>query len=871
MDPKRRARVEALFEEALELEPAEWDTWLPRAAGSDPDLLQDVRALLVAHARTGGILDRGMVDLAGELVERARPPVPVGPYRILEEVGRGGMSVVYRAERSDGQFRRRVALKVLRGELDAEELHVRLATERQILASLDHPNIARLLDGGMTEEGRPYLVMEYVEGRPLNAHCDEGRLSLEARLRLFLEVARAVQHAHARLVVHRDLKPSNILVTPEGRVRLLDFGIAKVLDVRQVELDEESAPVTRVGTRLFTPEYASPEQLAGSPASTANDVWALGVVLYELLVGARPFGGSEAGLERRIREEDPPRPSLRVLHGDSGWAAQRSTTRRALARALEGDLDRITVMALRKEPERRYASVEQFAEDVERYLSGLPVRAQSDRAAYRMRKFVRRHRTESAAAIVVLLALVGGAGVAVWQARETGVERDRAEVAAARSDAVAGYLLDLFRTADPWEVPADRLSARELLARGERRLSELPDDPFLRSQVLLAMGETYQSLGDGEAARPLLEEAVELRRAALGDIHPKTGEALLALAELRRREGRLAQAESLALSALAGSNEASHVAGHATALDLLGFIYTGMGRLAEAERTFLTEVEVLERGGLGDSVEMGSALINLAAVFRREGQVEQAEILLRRALEHRRRNLGPEHPLTAVVLARLGALLAEHLGRPVEAEESFRQALAIQTAVLGEDHPARAETLVGLASLHAHLGRDDRAEDYYREILRILSVGLGPEHPNTLEGMEGLAGHLGKTGRLQEADSLFRMAVATRRRTLGPEHPTLAGSLVGWGRVLLESGRMEEAESAFLEALAIREGVFGPDHPLAAWVLVDLAGIHWARGEHDAGGDLVDRAESILARHLPADHPELIRVRDLLDSGRGGS
>ncbi len=880
MDRARRARVEALFEGALQIEPPEREAWLRREVKGDATLAAQVRNLLAAHDATGGLLDHGVAEFASRLAERSRPPVPIGPYRILEEVGRGGMSVVFRAERSDGAFRRKVAIKVLRAELDADDLHTRLSAERQILASLDHPGIAHLLDGGRTEDGRPYLVMEFVEGRPLTHHCDEARLGVQDRLRLFLEVTDAVQHAHARLVVHRDLKPSNILVTEEGRVRLLDFGIAKVLDLEQLQIEASEMPVTRAGSRLLTPEYASPEQLQGKAATTANDVWALGVLLHELLTGRRPFDpekGSQAELEDRILHHEPIAPSAVALRIGESEAARRASTPGVLSRRLSGDLDRIVAMALGKDPQDRYPSVEKLAEDIRNHLAGRPVHAQPNRLGYRMRKFLVRHRIEAAVAALLLAGILVGAGGSLWMAREAHLERDRADLAAQRAEQAAEYLIDLFRVADPWEVPVDRLTARELLNRGLERLEGLPDDPVLRSRIALAMGEIYLSLGDGVSARPLLDDALEFRERTLGPLHPETGLARLRLAELLRREGRFEEAERLALDALAAGRgpAGSDVTPQdilltASALDLLGFVHTGMSRLADAEADFRDELELLRAHQLEDRAELGSVLVNLAAVHRRQGRPGDAETLLREALEHRRRTLGESHPLTAVALARLGGLLLDHLGRPDEAEAAFAEALAIQSEAFGLDHPARAEALGGLAAVFEGRGETEQAEALLREATRILLAGLGEDHPLALAGVEALAGHLRRGGRLDEAEPLLGQAILTRRATLGDRHPTLAGALGGWGAVLLALGRDHEAEEAFREALRIREDLFGADHPLVALSLMELASVYEFRQEESAWREALESALTILERAHPADHPEVLRARALLGRTQSG-
>jgi eukaryotic-like serine/threonine-protein kinase len=866
VDASLRARVEALFEKALDGGKDDPVRWLDAHADeADLEVVTRVRRLLAAHRRGASLLDQGVSRVELPPPERPSPPRPVGPYRLLGEVGRGGMSVVHRAERADGQFRHLVAIKFLRGDLDAEELHARLAAERQILAGLDHPNIARLMDGGLTDEGRPYLVMEYVAGTPVTTHAREAGLSLKARLHLFQEVARAVQHAHSRLVVHRDLKPSNILVTPEGRVRLLDFGIAKVLDLPGMGFAGTEAPRTRTGVRLFTPEYASPEQVRGDPAATSNDVWAMGVLLHELLTGTRPFdleGCTAREGERRILEDEPPRPS-QVVEDPS------------LRRRLRGDLDRIVAMALRKDPERRYPSVERLAEDIERYLTGRPVRAQPDRVTYRVGKLLRRRRVESAAAATVTVAVLAGLGGALWQAGEARRERDRAETAAARSEAAAAYLLDLFRAADPWQLPADRLTARELLARGVERLDEVPGDPLLRAQLLLGIGGTYLQLGDPRAARPLLETALALRTPTLGDHHLLTGEARLALADLHQRAGNLGEAEALALEVLAQRRAArtagggiDHARGEAAALSLLGFIRTGLGRTEEARGAFHDELQLLRAVGLGEAPEVGHALINLAAVHRRQARFAEAERYLREALDHRVGHLGPEHPLTAVAMARLAGLLSEHLDRPEEATSLFEAALELQTRVLGEDHPSRIEPIGGLALIREQGGDLVGAEDLLRESLRIHELGLGVGHPTTMAAAEGLAGLLGRTGQFVGADSIFRTTLPARRSAQGDASPGVAGALTGHAEVLLAMGRLAEASEALESAIRIRERVYGAEHALVGMALADLAKVAAARGDRTGEVDLLHRAYGILEAFHPPGHPETVALAARLSAAR---
>ncbi|MGW8266356.1 MAG: serine/threonine protein kinase, partial [Longimicrobiales bacterium] len=467
MSHDRRREVEALFEEVLDHPPAEWDRVVEELSGGDEALGQEVQKLLSAHVRAEGLLERSfnMRDAMEGEGKGRNGEGQIGKYRILQEIGRGGMGRVYLAERADGQFRRRVALKVISGA--DPDLHARVVAERQILAGLEHPNIGRLLDGGGTEDGRPYLVLEYVDGLPIDVYCDRMRLSLRERLRLFLTVLKAVEHAHHNLVVHRDLKPSNILVTPSGEVKLLDFGIAKLLNPT---LSGGTAPLTRAQDRALTPEYASPEQVRGEAITTSADIYSLGVVLYQILSGHRPYLLPDGVLPEMVRvicEEDPVPPSQRIAAqapaaGQRGEGAKtalveiaraRHTTTARLHRQLKGDLDAIVMKALRKEPPRRYGSVELLSQDIQHFLDGLAVEARKGSRWYRLGKWARRHRGEAVAAALVLASLVGGAGVVSWQAGVASRERDRATSALRESEEVTEFLLGLFQASDPWESP----------------------------------------------------------------------------------------------------------------------------------------------------------------------------------------------------------------------------------------------------------------------------------------------------------------------------------------------------------------------------------------------------------------------------------
>jgi len=517
-DLDRWGRVDALFQGALEQSPAMRAEFLAEACGDDRELRREIDDLIRAHEESqdywrdsGGLIARVRADLGSALdmkPEESEDPERVGPYRLIRRVGRGGMGTVYLAEREDGEFERQVAIKLLRRGLDTEDVVRRFRAERQILASLDHPNIARLVDGGSAEDGRPYLAMEYVEGSPILEYCDDRRLSIPARLALFETVLRAVGHAHRHLVIHRDIKPSNILLTDNGDVKLLDFGIAKLLDE-----GDGTSELTRTGVRLLTPGYASPEQLAGEPVTTASDVFQLGILLYELLTGERPFGNPDTSpreFEQRTLESEAERPSRRVLKatGDNSGkdsAAARRVGVEELRRTLAGDLDDIILMALRKDPEGRYHSVAQFLSDLGRYRAGQPVDASAGAVRYRARKFVGRHRWGVAATVALIAGVAGYVATLNVQSRRIAEERDLARAAAARAEQITGFMTSVFGGADPGQTLGDTVTARELLERGVERVdTELANEPDLRAEMLVTLGNVYSSLGSYETSVELL-------------------------------------------------------------------------------------------------------------------------------------------------------------------------------------------------------------------------------------------------------------------------------------------------------------------------------------------------------------------------------
>jgi serine/threonine-protein kinase len=868
-DSERWRRLQEAFHGAVGLDDPERAAFLDELCAGDPELRREAEALIASSRDAPDLVDE--VQRAASAAFSAEPSLGarLGPYRIVREVGEGGMGRVFLALRDDDQFQRRVAVKVAHAA-QAPELLSRFRSERQILAGLDHPNVARLLDGGTTEQGVPYLVLEYVEGESIDRYCDSRQMPLAERLRLFCTVCAAVQYAHQNLVVHRDLKPANILVAPDGTPKLLDFGIAKLL---KPELLAQSPALTTALHRPMTPEYASPEQVRGEGLTTASDVYSLGVVLYELLTGCRPLnlqGQSPGEIERMVNEVDPEPPSAAALRGpergDGRTAEERARARGTspdkLRRMLQGDLDTIALMVLRKSPARRYSSAEQIAEDIRRHLQGLPVRARQDTIFYRTGKFVRRHRYSlGTAAAFFGLAVAFGLNRAQL-ARAVVEERDQARQEAETARHVASFLQDVFRLADP-EEHGGAVSAREILDRAVERLGEEGHDrPEVRAALLDTMGDVYRHLGLYFRAEPLLEEALAARQASLGERHLDTARTLLHLGELRDEQARSVEAEQLLRRAVA-VRESLLGPEHpdvAEALSSLGLALERTGKRAEAEAV-LRRALSLREAALSDGPEVADALYRLADVLEDKGQLPEAEALMHRALEISRRRPG-ERLDTARYLGRLGDILRRQ-GELEAAEQPLREALAMRRKLLGPDHPAIALSLRDLANLHRDRGQVQAAESLYRESVDTCLRAAGEDHLGLAAVRADLGELLVEKGRLDEAEALFQQSLQARRR-LGDDNPLTFVARAGLARVAAARGDLPGAEAQYREVLQARRRA-GQDGDLdAAAERVGLGRVLMARLQPADAEPFLREALQIRLRLLPARHWQVAEARSAL-------
>jgi serine/threonine-protein kinase len=851
--------LEAYFFAALEHSPEERQAFLDRALGDRPELRAEVESLLAVADRPPGELTAAVEGLLGSVAralenEREEPALAdrrIGPYRLVREIGRGGLATVYLAERVDPEFHQQVALKLIRRGLDTEDVLWRLRQERQILAQLEHPYIARLLDGGSTPDGLPYFVLEHIEGEPIDSYCDRRELGLEGRLRLFLKVCTAVAHAHRSLVVHRDLKPSNLLVTPDGTPKLLDFGIAKVLDPR---LHPHTALLTAPDTFLLTPEYASPEQVRGLPVTTATDVYSLGVLLYRLLSGQLPYRFASRELrhvEAVITSTEPPPPSaVRAREG----AAR-------LARRLQGDLDRITATALAKTPDLRYGSVEQLALDLERYLEGRPVLARGPTVPYRLAKFVRRHKSGLAAALALTTA--AGLSLAVHQ-RRLSDERNRARLEAAKAAQVADFLVELFAVTESRQGQGSQVTARTLLDRGAARIDrELGAQPLVQAALLEAMGRAYKHLGLYDEAEELLGKALSRRRHGLGPDHPEVAATLLGLAEVHQERGHPQGARPLLERALTIQRLQLGPDHPATAetLNDLAAVHRTLGEPGRAEE-LMREALALRQTRLGpDHPAVAQSQRNLATLLQDQGQLAAAEELYRTALDAERR-LRPQGAELTVTLNNLASLLQTRGDYP-QAQALYEEALARERRVLEPDHPRLVWILTNLGSLAAARGEHDRALGLLREALGLERARGGEGNREVTAGLLlNLADLLSLSlDRPRAAEPLYREALELRRVVFPPGHWKLAYPLERLGSLLSELGQPARAQPLLEESLAIREALYPPGHWQRAAAQAALGVALAAQGQEDEAAALLAASLPILEQELGSDDPRVRAAR----------
>jgi tetratricopeptide (TPR) repeat protein/tRNA A-37 threonylcarbamoyl transferase component Bud32 len=829
--PERWREVRAAFDSLAPLSPAERDTALSVLAERDAELARETRSLLAAEARDAQFLTTpagGAADRRGELI---------GPWELLSRLGEGGMGQVFLARRADASFDKLVAVKFVHSELLSPLLRERFAAERQALAALEHPGIARLLDGGESATGEPYLVLEYVEGQSLLAFATSRGLARRERIALFLQVLAAVAHAHRHLVVHRDIKPANILVNAAGEAKLLDFGVAKILNPIG-----DSAGATRTFLRALTPEYASPEQVLGGVTTTATDVYSLGVVLFELLTGRRPYrvatGAPEEWGEAAIHQEVAPAPELK------------------------GDLDAIVGKALRKPPSERYATVDAFADDLRRHLEGRPVAARRGNLVYRAAKFAGRHRGALTAAALALVVLATTLVVAGNRLRR---ERDRATLEAATAQSVAEFLAALFQNADPARTRGAKLTAREILDQGAQRIElDLADQPLVQARLLMVLGAVYRDLGLLDRAQPLLDRALDTSERQAPPDELAVAAVLTELGLLDRMQGETERARPRLERALEIRERrlgADHLDVGRT-LSTLGTVCRLSGDAAQARTVLERAVEIVLRHA-PESSEAGKWQSNLGLIYQDAGELEAARQAYARATGILERAEGPESPFVAMTLDNLGSVLRT-LGRPAEALPLLERARGIVEQTWGAAHPQFGNALNSLGDALSDLGRNAEAVPLFRQATAVYSAALGPDHSFVAWPLRNEAEALLALGRAPEALPLFERALAIRQEAFGAAHPETAQSLTDLGLGYAALGDLGAAEKWLREGLKQSRATLEPPSVGLAEAQIFLADLLVRRQRTEEARALYAEALPILRAAYPAGDPRILVVEKQL-------
>lgn len=879
MTPKRWQKLKQIFNHALELEGGERKAYLEEVCGEDHKLREEAESLLEAYD-TPGALDHPPGKLMTSVLSRhaanEKKGEQVGPYKILKVLGHGGMGSVYLAERDDGQFEQRVALKLLRTGFTSDNQSRRFLAERQILAALNHENIARLLDGGVTDDGQPWFAMEYVDGHPIDEYCDAHQLNIPQRLNIFLNVCDAIQSAHGKLVVHRDLKPSNIFVTKEGKVKLLDFGIAKVLDSDR-EFPEQSR-LTKPGLLPLTPAYASPEQVRGDAMTTASDVYQLGLVLYELLTGCRPYKVSNrtpSEVERIICEEQPTRPSTAVTNvlADQNDTARisnniswnRKTPAAHLLKAIKGDLDTILLKTLRKEPDRRYDSVEQLAADLRHYLNGRPVNAHPDSLSYRAGKFIRRHKTGVAATAAIVVLLIGYAATITRHSQHIQAALEQAQQETAKAEQVTGFLIDMFEAANPANTLGDTVNTRGLLKRGVAQAEQLVGQPDIQARMFDVAGRVYLALGQYKEARPLIERGLQLRKEIYGDNHLIISENLHNLAHLHKQDGNYEQAGKLYQRAL--DLRLEHLPPQdpriAESLYHLGMYYQRAKSDMETAETYIRQSLEIRNSAYPSRHELiAESLRGLGGVLMARGKYTEAERYYSEALQIQKHVLGEKHPETLTTLNNM-AILKAWSGDYDSATSLLKESLDQRHEVLGPGHHSSAIQLNNLAFIAGHQGTYNEAEHLLKQALSIMRASVGVDHPHALVFKTNLARIKHINGEYERAEELHREALNTKRDRLGPNHPDVAASLVQLGSLLNDQHRYKEARSLLREAISLHQHALEEKGPMLISAHYLLGQIHMSLGNYQEAGDLFHKTLKIRKQTRAVDHPDIAVAHSL--------
>lgn len=894
MDPSTWKKIETILDHILPLEQSERTQYIERHV-NDPELKREINALLDAELNVPRYLDQGVEafftgekavhDIAENISKKT---FEIDRYKIEKEIGRGGMSVVYLAHRTDGEFDQKVAVKIIQPfGLDREDRFRRLRAERQILANLQHPNIARVFDGGITPQGWPYMVMELVDGITVTRYCSENQLHLNARLELFQKICDAVMYAHRNLVVHRDLKPGNILVTESGQVKLLDFGIAKLLT------EDEGAPVTQTGRPLMTPEYAAPEQFKGEIVTTAVDIYSLGVILYELLADVRPYdlsGKSLTEMEQLVCETDPTKPSQKKESG-----------------SLDGDLDLICLKALRKEPEHRYKSVEEFREDLVRYQQALPIQAHPSSLGYKTQKFIKRNKAPLAMIALFLIAITSFAIYHIYQVTE---QRNIAQIEAEKATRIKNFTTNLFYSNSPYSTlnRDEGVTLKKVLETGQQNIeSELSDDPEVYAEMQFMIGQAYLGIGDYSKSNDAFEKAIETAIKEHGEIHRSVAIYLNLLGRLEGMRGNYETALSNLSRAMEinrqlygdiSSNLTLNYAEVArvyalkrefdTALEyyqksiqmheelgekhtleynmtLAGLInlQIRMRMLDEAEKNQLQAIEDLEEMYGENHLHMANSYLRMAEVHYQKSNFQESENFVKKSLSIRENLQSPDNPDLINTYNFLGNLYRQ-TGRYEESEKNLQYAIHLAKEHDSVDSLNYSTYLNNLAVTKTYLGQLDSAAVIHQEVLDLRRKLLPADNPSITLSMYNLGYMHHRLGNLTEAKTLFEQVVERDKRSMGEDHPEVAIDLVKLAAVYRDLNEFSNAETAFKEAEAIFNERFPENHHRIGEFYREFGRLKMMQHQTDQALQYLNKSMAIFKENYDDDHDDVKSVQQYL-------
>ena len=813
MDSDQWQKIGIIFEEALKLAEPERTEFILNACGDDSGMLSEVRSLIEADTNVPSVLKGQASDAMNIQPRKNYEGEIIGNYKIIRQIAEGGMGSVFLAERADGQFEHKVALKLIKPGMNSSEIIKRFQFERQILARLQHPNIARLLDGGLTEDGLPYFTMEYVEGDNIDVYCNENNLSVNERLKLFVKVCHAIQYAHQNLVIHRDLKPSNIIVKKDGTVKLLDFGIAKVFT--EDDSYEQSA-LTRTGLFVMTPEYASPEQIRGGAITTSTDIYSLGLILYQLITGEKAYEiktQSPLELEKVICHTEPAKPSsaIKSLQVKDKIKAEKigrahKTGLDKLIKIVSGDLDNICLTALRKEQERRYSSAEQFLQDIENYLEGRPVTARQSTIYYRTNKFIIRHKIAVISAFSIILI---GATLTTFYFLQLKKERDKAQIEAQKAEQVSEFLKNIFKLSDPYEARGETITARELLDKGAQKINqELSGQPDIKATMLSLIGGVYSNLGLFDKSEILLKKALDIRN--------------------KFNSNNLEKAKSLRD---------------------LGQLYTYKGEYSKADTLLTKALEIYKNNSLKEDNNYGWIIGNLAWVYKSRGNYSKSESYYKKAIEVLKKNKGNNEEL--LTMMNNFALELHEEGNYENAEKMFDETLGLQKKIYGnKPHPEISTTTYNLAELLRDRGKYDEAEKMFKTSLSMDMQLSGPENPDVAYSLQGLASVYKIKGNFNEAKKLFVKVLNMRKKFLGDNHPDVAYAISNIGLLYYAEEKFDSSKKYYERALLLHKKLNGPNHPSVAICLNKLGFINYKDENYKKAEEQIRQSMQIIEKSI---------------------